>query len=202
MKKISEENINIAPIIDALEAGETIVYPTETCYGLGSDATNQESVDKVFKIKERQQDKTVLIVMPDREMAEEYVVWNEVINDLADKYWPGPLTIVAEAKPGTGLAHGVLADDGTIAFRISSHPMVYEIAASLGRPLVSTSANIGGQDSPYDILAIETMFEGKSMQPDMVIDAGDLPEQSPSTIVRVQNGAVEVLRQGEIIVDR
>lgn len=200
MKRIVQTDIDILVIADALEEGQTLVYPTETCYGLGCDATNQVAVDKIFAIKQRQQDKSVLIVMPDREMAEEYVVWNDEIERLADRYWPGPLTVVADAQSGTDLAYGVLADDGTVAFRVSSHPLVYELAASLGRPIVSTSANIAAMDSPYDIDSVIAMFDGKTDQPDMVIDAGPLPEQSPSTIVRVKDGTIEVLRQGDIII--
>jgi L-threonylcarbamoyladenylate synthase len=198
MQIIPCSDVDISSIVDALEAGQTLVYPTETCYGLGCDATNQKAVDRIFQIKERQTEKSVLVVMSSIEMAMEYVVWNDQIAHLAETYWPGPLTIVGDAIPGTELAMGVVADDGSIGFRISSHPLVQEILDVLGVPMVSTSANISGQKSPYDIDDIITMFQQRPVQPDSIIDAGTLPEQSPSTIIRIKNGMVNVLRQGSL----
>lgn len=184
----------------ALKAGKTIVYPTETCYGLGCDATNQAAVDEIFAIKQRQKDKPLLVVMPSIEMAREYVVWTETIDTLANTYWPGPLTVVAQAKEGTSLARGVLAEDGTVAFRITDYPVAVELATTIGLPLVSTSANISAQQSPYDIEAVTKMFHGQQHQPDIVIDAGELVYQSPSTIVSTTNNHIEIIRQGELIV--
>lgn len=198
MKKLLYTDDAISEIIDLLEVGGTIVYPTETCYGLGCAATNQTAVDKIFEIKQRQREKSLLIVFPDREMAKEYVVWSHGIEELANRYWPGPLTIVAEAKEPSMLADGVVAPDGSVAFRISSHPIVHEITASLSKPIVSTSANISAMSSPYDIVSVEEMFVDSTHQPDLLLDGGTLPEQSPSTIVRVDNGELHVIRQGII----
>jgi L-threonylcarbamoyladenylate synthase len=201
MNIIPTQNINLDDIVSSLQVGDTIVYPTETCYGLGCDATNQEAVDKVFEIKKRQKDKPLLVIMPDVEMAMEYVEWNETLERIADRYWPGPVTVVAPLIDRDVLAEGVVAEDGTIAFRVTAHPFSYELSASLAKPLVSTSANISLQESPYDVRAVESMFEAQAFQPDIVIDAGELTHQSPSTIVKIVNGKVRVLRQGEVVVD-
>jgi L-threonylcarbamoyladenylate synthase len=187
-------------IVEALKEGQTIVYPTETCYGLGCEATNQASVDQIFSIKQRQTDKPLLVVMPSIEMARDYVIWTETIDTLATTYWPGPMTVVATAKPGTGLAKGVIADDGTVAFRITDYPVAVELSTALGVPLVSTSANISAQESPYDIASVHAMFQHATPQPDIIIDAGVLPHAAPSTIVKVIDTSIEILRQGERIV--
>ncbi len=200
MQIIPFSTISISSLVESLTSGCTLVYPTETCYGLGCDATNQSAVDQIFAIKKRQANKSVLVVMPSIEMIQKYVVWTKEIDRLAERYWPGPLTIVAPVKDNTGLARGVLAEDGTIAFRLSSHPLAQELSAGLSRPIVSTSANIAAMDSPYDIGSVWSMFDGQDAQPDIVIDAGDLPEQSPSTIVRVRGGKIEVLRQGDLVI--
>lgn len=198
---ISSDNIDIKSIVKSLYEGKTFVYPTETCYGLGCDATNQKAVDNIFFIKQRQKDKPVLVLMADVAMAMEYVEWNETIQSLADKYWPGPLTIVAHRRHKDEFATGIVGPFGMVAFRVTSHPVAQEIVSKLGKPLVSTSANIASHESPYDIEDVLSMFDGQDYQPDIVIDAGSLPHESPSTIVRVNSDrTIEVLREGGIVI--
>jgi len=200
MLVIPEQSINLPEIISALKSGKTIVYPTETCYGLGCDATNYISVDKIFNIKQRQKEKSVLVVAPSIKMMMEYIDWTAPLQKIADNYWPGALTVVTKAKDNCNLARGVIASDGTIAFRISSHPLVTNLSESLGRPLVSTSANIASEESPYDIESVLKMFENSLYQPDLIVDAGVLPHKSPSTIIRLDNENITVLRQGEVVI--
>lgn len=199
MQLISQDNLNIDDIVRALKDGQTFVYPTETCYGLGCDATNDEAVKKVYAIKQRQEGKSPLVIMSDIGMVKRYVVWTKKLDELASKYWPGPLTIVAPLIGTHGLSPDVIRDN-TIAFRVSGHPIVSEICARLDRPIVSTSANLAAQNSPYDIGAVLDMFATEPHRPDIVIDGGELPHRSPSTIVKVIGDHVEVLRQGDIIV--
>ena len=87
---------NLFEAVEYLKAGKTIVFPTETSYGLGCDAANQEAVNKIFKIKGRKSDKPLLVVVPTIEMAKKYLVWNNLLEDLASRYWPGPLTLVGK----------------------------------------------------------------------------------------------------------
>jgi len=200
MKLIPEQQIHISELVQQLKNGAVIVYPTETCYGLGCDATNEEAVKRLFQIKQRQQEKTVLVLMSDVSMAKEYVVWTPKLEELALKYWPGPLTVVSEALVD-GLPQGIIGDDGTLAFRVTSHPLAHDIVELLQKPFVSTSANIARMESPYDIESILQMYSNEELKPDIVIDAGNLPQRNPSTIVRVLNGNVQVLRQGELVVE-
>ena len=199
MKIISSENLDIDVIKKTLDSGGVLVYPTETCYGLGVDATNKDAVNRLFDIKQRQKDKSVLVLMSDIAMAREYVVWNDEIDKLAQNYWPGPLTLVSLAKDKK-LSDGVIASDGTIAFRVTSHEIARNIVDALGKPLVSTSANIARLESPYDSKSVIDMYVDKTKQPDIFIDSGNLPHRTPSTIVKVEDGELIVLRQGEIVV--
>jgi len=146
-----QENLNIQEIINFLEEGKTLVYPTETVYGLGCDATNQEAVDKIFTIKKRQQEKSVLMIVADLAMMLKYIEWTPKLQELSDKYWPGPLTIVAPIKFRNNLAQGVIAKDNTVAFRVTDHPLAHELSKQLGKPIVSTSANITQMSNPYEI---------------------------------------------------
>ncbi|MBU2541974.1 threonylcarbamoyl-AMP synthase [Patescibacteria group bacterium] len=196
-----QDNLNTLEIVEELKKGKTLVYPTETVYGLGCDATNQEAVNKIFEIKQRQQDKSVLVLVPSVAMAMSYVEWNEKLEEISQKYWPGPLTVVMKAKPDCGLARGVVAEDGTVAFRVTGHALCAEISEALNRPLVSTSANITSGKSPSDIKDVLETFSNAEFKPDIVIDVGELPHRSPSTVVKIRDGKVIVLRQGELVVE-
>lgn len=200
MNIIKQQNLNISEIISALKAGEVLVYPTETVYGLGCDATNSEAVNKIFAIKKRQQEKSVLVIAADLSMMMDYIEWSPKLQELSDKYWPGPLTIVAPIKFQNNLAPGVIAPDNTIAFRVTDHPLAHNLSDQLGKPIVSTSANITAMSNPYEIEEVIKMFDEESDQPDIIIDGGELSHRSPSTIIKLVGNEVVVLRQGELII--
>lgn len=200
MRIVKEEDAVIEDIALALCEGKTLVYPTETCYGLGCDARNEPAVARVFEIKNRQKDKPVLVVAADAAMMMEFVVWTPRLERIAQRYWPGALTVVARARAGDKLAQGVLGSDGSIAFRVTSHPLPSALSRALGGPLVSTSANIASLESPYDIESVRAMFESGEHSPDILIDGGVLPHRSPSTVVWVSDSGLQVLRQGDVVV--
>ncbi len=200
MRVIQEKDLELDDIKKSLQEGKVIVYPTETCYGLGCDALNTEAVERIFSIKRRQEDKTLIIIVSGVDMIRDYVLWDDTLQELADKYWPGALTMVVRAKPNVSLPRGVLRDDHTIAFRVTSHPLASALSQMIMGPLVSTSANISLGDNPYGISSVLKSFEGEEYQPDIVIDGGSLSHRLPSTIVRIIDGKVEVVRQGEVIV--
>ncbi len=191
---------NLAALIFEILNGKVLVFPTETSYGLGCDATNQESVDKIFKIKGRVEDKPLLVVVDSIETAKKYLRWNETLEKLAQKYWPGPLTIVGEYVGGN-LAKGVVGKDNTIAVRVSSFPLIKSITQKIQRPLVATSANLAGEPSLFDPKEIVKVFENQSQQPDIILNYGILPKSEPTTLVNVINNEVEILRRGSIVVD-
>jgi len=201
MQIIKQQEVNIDELTKALKQGKVIVYPTETCYGLGCDATNTEAVDKLFKIKKRQERKPVLVLAADADIIKKYINWTPVLGSLAEKYWPGPLTVVAKMREGIDLPSGVMGKDRTLAFRITDYPFASALCRELGRPLVSTSANISGMESPYDIAGVLNMFSDAADQPDIVIDGGTLARRSPSTIVSVVDDKIKILRQGELSLD-
>ncbi len=189
MKVLDQKNL--AEVVEALQSGQTAVFPTETSYGLGCDAANQGAVDKIFKIKERKSDKPLLVVVPSIEMARKYLVWNDLLEDLANKYWPGPLTVVGEYNEEENLAAGVVATDNTIAVRVTNFPLTKFLSEKSGRPLVATSANLADAGDVYDSKKI-------TIKPDILIDGGELPHNPPTTIVSVVNDNLQILRQGQI----
>ena len=200
MEIISYTSADVDGLVERLQAGAVIVYPTETCYGLGCDARNAAAVRKIFAIKQRQEDKSLLVVVANTGMLHEYIEWGSALERLSRRYWPGPLTVVTRARPECTLPPGVLAPDHTLAFRVTSHPLAAALSSGLDGPLVSTSSNISSQESAYDIETVCASFGAAAVQPDIVIDAGPLPHHNPSTVVRVEHGTLTVLRQGEIVV--
>ena len=188
----------LAEIITELFAGKTIIFPTETSYGLGCDATNQGAVNKIFDIKGRSDDKPLLVVVPTVDMAKKYLIWNNTIEQLATAHWPGPLTVVGIAQDKTGLAQGVVSKSGTVAVRVTTSPVAKFLSESLGRPLVATSGNVSGAGDVYSADQAATMFAAVANQPDIILDGGLLPKRLPSTLVDATKNTITVLRQGEL----
>lgn len=188
---------NLATLISEILNGKILVFPTETSYGLGCDATNQESVDKIFAIKGRPDNKPLLIVVDSVETAKKYLRWNETLENLAQKYWPGPLTIVGEYVGGN-LAKGVVGADNTVAVRVSAYPFLKSITQKIQRPLVATSANLAGEPSLYDAQEITKVFLDKENQPDIILNYGVLPTVVATTLVSVVTNEIKILRQGSL----
>lgn len=190
---------NIAEAVDFLRNGGVIVYPTETSYGLGCDATNHAAVERVFAIKGRPETKALSVILPSLAEASKYILLRPYTRRLAGHYWPGPLTIVATAMPDSPLSSHC-TNKGRHAVRVSSHPVAAALAAGLGRPIVATSANISGQPDLYQAVGVVAAFGQAANQPDAFIDGGDLPFMPPSTIVEVGAEGINVLRQGSVVV--
>ena len=187
--------------VEMLERGGVLVLPSETSYGLSCDAFCDEAVGRVFDIKKRDKKKSVLVVVADVEMAKEYLVWNEDIQQLADKHWPGALTIVGKCteKAKKELAPETISSSDTLALRVTIHPVLFEFSSCIARPLVSTSANVAGESEIYDPDEIVNIYLNQTKQPDAILNFGVLSPQKPTTIVSVLDNEIKVLRQGEIV---
>ncbi len=189
MSKALQEAIAI------LKNGGVIVYPTETSYAIGCDATNKKAVACLFAIKGREAGKTPPIIVASYAMARAYADLTTRLRSLAREHWPAPLTLVAHAQTGTRLASSVVRDN-TIALRVSSHPTARALSAALSAPLIATSANRAGEPACYSVRAVKKQLG--DVQPDFYLDEGALPRRKPSTIVREEDGKTIVLRQGSI----
>ncbi|MDD5749998.1 MAG: L-threonylcarbamoyladenylate synthase [Patescibacteria group bacterium] len=199
MKLIKLEKHNrvqvIQEAIEVLKNGGTIVYPTETSYGLGCDFYNKKAVSRIYQIKKRDKKNPLPVIIPDLVSATYLVDFFSAAERLASKHWPGPLTLVLPFKYCKWQGHC----DDYLALRISGHPLAMDLACSFGHPIVATSANISSQGDAYDPKKIQEQFADQDFQPDLIIDAGVLPLRPPSTIVKFfSDGRSEVLRQGQI----
>ncbi len=180
--------------MEILKAGGVVVFPTETSYGIGCDATNARAVRKVFAIKGRPDGKGTPLIVESLAVAERWGVFSPTAKKLAKNYWPGALTIVAPLPVGSPIAKAVLQDK-TIALRVSGNAVARALAKGLGRPLVATSANLSGQPPCYSVRAfLRQVPQGV----DACVDVGALPKRKPTTLVKVIGDTMEVLRQGTI----
>jgi L-threonylcarbamoyladenylate synthase len=186
----------LAEALSVLRRGGVVVYPTETAYGLAADPTDTSAARHVFLIKGRSGKKSLPLIFSSARQVENFAVLKGKIGSLARRQWPGALTVVI--KPRTKFAPGVAAKDGTVAARVPGLAWPRALAAALGRPITSTSANLSGQPATYRASEIIRVFRGRKYQPDLFLDAGDLPPRPASTIVRLRRGRIEVLRQGHI----
>lgn len=176
------------------------MFPTETAYGLAADARNARAVRRVFEIKGRELGKTPPLIAANRKMAEEYAEIAPALVPLVDTHWPGALTVVG--KVGKGLASGAVRRDGTVAVRVSSHPVARALSKGLGAPIVATSANVSGRSPCYSVRTFERQRKAaKRPEPDFTVDVGPIPYRKPSTIVMEKKGKVVVLRQGSVRLD-
>lgn len=185
------------------KGGGIVIYPTETAYAIGCDATNQRAVDLIFKIKKRPKNKPLPLIAGSLAMVKRYCRLSKEEEKLARQYWPGPLTLILNIKYYNikYLAEGVVAKDGTVAIRVSSHPIARALSRRLGRPIVSTSANLSGAGECYSVAEVRKQLKRVGAYcntPLQIIDGGRLKKRKMSTIVRFKNGKIEILRAGAI----
>lgn len=177
--------------VDVMKKGGLIIYPTETCYGIGADATNMKSIEKIYEIKSRDPSKSIPILVSSLNMIKKYGVVTKKIEFLVKKFMPGPLSIVIKKKKPISDTN----QEG-ISFRISSHPVASSLVKLFKKPVTATSANISGHHSIYGIKKIIDVFKNKV---DVILDCGDLPINVPSTCIDMTSeDNVKVIREGPI----
>lgn len=179
-------------LIDTLKSGGTILYPTDTIWGIGCDATNVEAIQKIFEIKKREPSKSMIILVESVKRLQDLVEVPEMaweIMDLSEK----PVTIVYDNPQG--LPQELLAEDGSIGIRLIKDDYVKKLIGKLNKPLVSTSANLSGQKSPMKFADISSEILSSV---DAVAEENHdkISEYSGSSVIRMwMDGRVKVLRE-------
>jgi len=182
---------------DAIRAGQLVIFPTETVYGLAADAMNENAVKSVFDAKGRvdKQPLPVQVASLDAvSQAAEFVPVN--VKPLAELYWPGPLTLVLVKN--ASLPKIVTGGRETVGVRVPDHPVALALAKAVGSPIIATSANVSGDRPPTN--AEDAVKEvGRSAA--VVLDGGESRLGQSSTVVDVTVTPARVLRRGSISVD-
>lgn len=178
-----------------LAAGDLVVLPTETVYGLAADATNGAAVARLYAAKGRPSFNPLICHVADRAMAEAHGLFDETAGRLAEAFWPGPLTLVVPRRPGSAISDLVTAGLDTVGLRLPDAAVARDIARLLGRPFAAPSANRSGRISPTTAdAAIEELGAAVAL----VIDAGPCRVGLESTIVACAGHDPVLLRPGGI----
>lgn len=175
--------------------GHPVAVPTETVYGLAADARNAEAVARIYEAKGRPDFNPLIVHVPDLAAAEKLGVFGDVERQLAERFWPGPLTIVVPRTADCPVASIATAGLDTIALRVPGHRAMQALLAESAAPLAAPSANASGRVSPTKADHVLASLAGRIA---LVIDDGPTSAGVESTIVRVKDGAVEMLRPGPV----
>ena len=179
------DGFTLARAVEVLRAGGVVAFPTETVYGLCADASNREAVRRLYDVKGRDAGKASAFLLADRDAAETHAAplpW--IARRLADRFWPGPLTLVVPGR-----------DEEWVGLRLPASGLPRALAAAAGVPLLQTSANRSGEAPALNAAAVEAAL-GDGV--DLVLDGGRAPGGVSSTVVRVGPASWEVLREGAI----
>lgn len=191
----SEEGEAIARAVEILRRGGVIAAPTETLIGLLADARSAEAIEAILALKGRSEAQTIGLIAPDLESVSALIrSFDASARALAERHWPGPLTLVFEAAPGL---HPALVQDGGVAIRIPRESPALRLARAFGGPLTATSANLAGLPAVASTRELDLAIR----QGVDLVHEGDSPGGAPSTIVRIQGDRLEILREGAIPAD-
>jgi len=197
LKKSNQSQI-INHAVKILKQGGLIIYPTETCYGAGVDATSQKAVNKLLTYKSRREGKPLSIAVINQTMASKYIKLNPTAKNLYKKFLPGPLTIISKSKGK--VAPAVESETKTLGIRIPDYPLVLTIIKKLNHPITATSANVSYKKRPYSIKdVLDNTSKKQQALIDLIIDAGTLPKRPVSTVVDTTLDDPLILRQGNLL---
>lgn len=178
-----------------LRRGGLVAFPTETVYGLGADATSEAAVARIYEAKGRPSFNPLIAHVADIAAAREEAVFSAEASQLAEAFWPGPLTLVLPLGPKAKVCALARAGKESIALRMPAHPVALGLISAVGRPLAAPSANRSGRVSPVTAAHVAQDLDGRI---DLILDAGPCPVGVESTIVSFLDGRPRLLRPGGI----
>jgi L-threonylcarbamoyladenylate synthase len=182
---------DIQKAVNCLVEGKTILYPTDTIWGIGCDATNEDATDKIFQIKQRPKEKSLIVLVDSIEMLRNYVSLSDETASLITSF-ELPTTVIYSNPEG--LAKNAVNSDNTIAVRIVNHKFCQKLIQLFGKPIISTSANISGDKNP---VSFEDISEKIKTEVDFIVDTkyDTSVYKFPSKLIRIKaNNSIEYLR--------
>lgn len=188
------DSLDLKGASQCIKEDELVIFPTETVYGIGANALSAKAVSKIYEAKERPKDNPVIVHISDSDQL------NKVISDISDiqeklikEFWPGPLTVIFEKSEN--IPDIVTAGANTVAVRMPSHGIAHELIDISGVPIAAPSANISGKVSPTHHEDIDEVLKDRVCQ---VLEAGRCDYGVESTVVKVEDNKVFILRPGAI----
>jgi len=176
---------------ETIQKGGTVVFPTDTVYGIGCDPRNQDAINKIYKIKGREKIKRLPVLAYSKKDIANIAFFDEISEKIADKFWPGPVTLILRIKDKK--IEKALDLKDKIAVRVPNHSCVLALLEKC-RLLVGTSANFSGESSFSDSKEVASKFSGY----DILLDGGQISNSYESTIVEVVNNELKIVREGKI----
>lgn len=192
MEIIPAKRENLKKIITALSKKKVLVFPTDTVYGLLCDSTDKKAVEKIFKIKKRSRTKPLAVFVKDIVAAKKVAHISKEQERFLKKYWPGATTVILKARKGLSK---LIYRKNKIGLRVPDYEFVNLVLNRFKAPLAQTSANISGQPPTTKIKDVLSQFERANIQPDLIVDAGDLPQNKPSKIIDLTNNKFKIIRR-------
>ena len=180
--------------VSILKNGGIVAYPTDTVYGLGADAFNEEAVSQVYRVKQRSRNQPLSILISDKsDLVQISDALPEAARILVERYWPGGLTLILRKLPF--VPDWITAGGSTVAVRIPDHPVTLNLIRELGKPLIGTSANLSGLPSATSAEEVRAQL-GNAI--DFVLDGGICSGGIESTVVDVTGKVIAILREGAV----
>lgn len=187
--------LTIAEAADLLRDGQLVAVPTETVYGLAADSANPEAVAEIYRVKGRPDFNPLIVHVPDLQAALTIGEFNPLARQLADSFWPGPLTLVVPLRSDAGISPAVTAGLETIALRCPAHPVMQKLLRQCGLFLAAPSANRSGAISPTTAAHVQASLGHATPA---IIDAGACTSGLESTIVGTSGDDFTILRPGPV----
>ena len=203
MQIIKESDLDAVHLAcKSLQAGNLIIFKTDTIYGIAADASNEEAVAKLYRLKERNLNKPIAIFVKNSDIAEKIFVFDDLLKKIAKTHLPGPLKIVAELRNNCNvlLAKNLNQNNNSLGFRVINKLFINHILEEFNLPLAVTSANISGENVAQNLADIQKYFCHNTKEPalDLFIDSSDSEANGASTVVKISNNKLEILRHGLI----
>ena len=189
---------NIRRTAEIIKGGGLVLFPSDTVYILAVDPTNQMAADKLLAFKDRWAGKAISVAVTEINMAKNYVDLTENAETIYTNLLPGPFTVVSAGKHK--MAKGIEAENGTLGVRIPDNKFIFDLVTCLGRPVTATSANLSGRTPNYSVTSFLRPLSKKKLEMlDLLVDAGKLPHNKPSTVIDATNPEIKILRRGDLI---
>jgi len=186
----------IQKAMTVIQKNGSLVYPTDTVYGLGVNALRIHCIERLFKIKKRPETKPVPMMVRDIEMAKKLAFIDKKTEKVLEAVWPGQITVILKKRD---VVPDILtAGQRTVGLRIADCRMTQILMANLEEPITATSANFSGEPALNSAVEIIEIFAKAYPRPDLILDAGQLPDSPPSTVLDLTGPQPKILRVGPV----
>ena len=195
MKIINPNTEGIKEAVKKILEGEIIFIPTDTVYGIAANPYNDKAIKKIFSIKKKSLNNSLVLLCSNYKMAKKYAIFNKIADNLKKNFWPGPLTLILKKKSNLKISKKWVSKNNSIGLRIPDHSIPKKIINKCNFPIFCTSANISGKKSCRNVNDIVKNFKNKKIT---IINGGKTKFGIDSTIIDVTKDKINILRKGSI----